>query len=165
MFDSLCRVGGLFVSAVLASSALAGCFVQPWNGQITNGQPFSVTGYTDIPSASVVIEMYDYPGVWLQVGSAVSSPTPIYSARHWSQNSPALYFFNTTVNPTNEWYDGKFGYLRVRNVTSGTTLYGGNVDSLGCFLNTIAPAEDFYGVSWNCGFNLNQVTIDNGNIQ
>jgi hypothetical protein len=165
MIDSLCRVGGVFASAVLAAGwLLGGCYTQPYDGQVTNGQPFVVNGYTDIPSAAVAIEMYDYPGVWLQVGSAVSSSTASHPAGAISQNSPALYYFTTTVNPTTEWYDGRVGYLRVRNVTSNTAVYGGGYSSLTCFMNRISRTADFYGIAWECGFNLSQVTLYNGAI-
>jgi hypothetical protein len=154
---------------VALATVLSGCFIQPYDWQVTGGGstgPFTAAGYTDIPNATVVIEMQDWDGTWLQVAATQSASTPTYTVGAWSQNSPALYYFGTTVYPTGEsWYDGKVGIVRMRNTSNNTTLYGGDVNSLGCFLNTILPTSDFYGVAWNCGYNRNQVTIDNGNIR
>jgi len=142
--------------AFLRLMVLPACYVEPYDGQVFGyAAQFDVAGYTDDASARVVVEMQNTNGSWTQVASTTSGATPTYSAGAWTNNSPALYWYSTTVSSSVwSWTNGT---LRVRNLTEGTTLYGGDVNSTSCFLNTVTRTADFDSVAWGCGFDRNSI--------
>ncbi|MEZ4235313.1 MAG: hypothetical protein R3F59_03970 [Myxococcota bacterium] len=154
--------------ALAAAVGLSGCVVTPYDGQVVGKYSnVSVFGYTDHPSASVVVEAYNFTtGGWESLGTTTSAATASYGAGYWSSNSPALYQYSLSVqvadqaNPATEarwtgWPDGS-AKLRVRDTSANRSLSAGEFDSLSCFLSTIEPSSDFYYTAYDCGFQLSE---------
>lgn len=157
MFDSS-RISKALVAALLAS----GCVVAPYDGQNIGvyDASFNITGYTDSPNAQLTIKALDFvDNTWDTIGTTSSWSSPSFPAGYFSTNSPALYYYATTVqiaNPADpasyQRWQGNHATVRVANNNNATNLVGGPYGAVGCFFSEISPTDDFYATAWSCGF-------------
>lgn len=164
MLDRLARA---VIPSLLTSTLLGACYITPYNGQLVGDSSFSVIGYTDTPSSLVVIEVLNETGGWEQIGATTSEASPAYPAGSLTPNNPDLYRFSTNVqvvdpaDPSTDrrWAWGWWTELRMRNLTTGQALYGGEDISLGCFFNAPLASSDFYALSYDCGWDTTTISL------